>query len=158
MEMKFLTLEEFQEANRRAIRAKCNSIDSEYVKTLPGHFRYPIFFTLPYERQGWVRCQVGTCVSGTESDYVPCLLDVPQDIFDGLGNLVVDDDEIPEAVIAVLEHAQNLGFLRWVDDEHGYWMRLDYTGVQLVYRGVALDPSEVESVNNEMIRWFGSCY
>lgn len=40
MEIKFLTWGELQEANRRAIQAECNSIDPEYLKTLPGHFRY----------------------------------------------------------------------------------------------------------------------
>lgn len=97
MEFKYLSWGDLDHANRRAKRAKCNSIDPEYVLGLPKEFRYPIFFTLPYERQGWVRCQVGTGVSGAASDYVPCLLDVPQDIFDHLGIVVVEDEEVPES-------------------------------------------------------------
>ncbi len=97
MEFKYLSWAELDYANRRAKRAKCNSIDPEYVLGLPKDFRYPIFFTLPYERHGWVRCHVGTGTSGTASDYIPCLLDVPQVMYDHLGSIVVEDEQVPES-------------------------------------------------------------
>jgi hypothetical protein len=97
MELKYLSWGELDHANRRAIRAKCNSIDPEYVLALPKDYRYPIYFTLPYERQGWVRCHVGTGVSSTASDYVPCLLDVPQEMYDRLAIIVVEDEEVVES-------------------------------------------------------------
>ena len=95
--MKFLTWGELQEANRRAIRAKCSSIDPEYVLTLPREFHFPIFFALPHERHGWMRCRVCTGVSSAESDYTPCLLDVPQCMYDCLGLIVVMVEDDPES-------------------------------------------------------------
>lgn len=59
------------------------------------------------------------------------------------------------SVIAVLDHAQELGLLRWVDDESEYWERRDWADVLLGYRGFDLSPTEVQAVNSELIRWFG---
>jgi hypothetical protein len=36
-------------------------------------------------------------MSGTASDYVPCLLDVPQEMYDRLAIIVVEDEEILES-------------------------------------------------------------
>lgn len=59
------------------------------------------------------------------------------------------------AVIAVLDYAEELGLLRWVDDESGYWQRRDWADLLLEYRGFDLNPTEVQAVNDELIRLFG---
>ena len=69
------------------------AIESEYIKKLPGNCKYPVVFTLPWERQGWVRCEIGTALSGSGEGYVPVWLDVPRDIYDNLGTFEVPVDK-----------------------------------------------------------------
>ena len=88
---RYLTKGELKEANRRAIKAGGRAIEPEYVDGLPDDLRYPIFFELPWERHGWVRCQVGTGIPG--KDYTPLFIDVPQKIYDNLGVVKVAVDE-----------------------------------------------------------------
>jgi len=85
--VKCLSKRELKEANRRAERSAGRWIDPEYVEQLPDDLRYPIFFTLPWERHGWVRCQVGTATTAKAEDYVPVWLDVPQFMYDNLGEV-----------------------------------------------------------------------
>lgn len=59
------------------------------------------------------------------------------------------------SVIAMLDHAQELGILHWVDDESGYWERRDWVDMLVGYRGFKLSPSDVQAVNDELIRLFG---
>jgi hypothetical protein len=59
------------------------------------------------------------------------------------------------SVIAMLDHAQDLGLLHWVDDESNYWVRRDWADVLLEYRGFDLNAREVKAVNRCLIRWFG---
>ena len=79
---RYLSKGELQEANRRAIEAGCRAVEPEYIEELPDALRYPIFFEFPWERHGWVRCQVGTGVPG--QDYTPLVIDVPQIIYESL--------------------------------------------------------------------------
>lgn len=87
-----LTKGELQEANRQAIKAGCRAIDPAYAERLPEGLRYPVFFTLPWERHGWVRCQIGTATSIPAQDYTPVIIDVPQAIYDDLTSVEVPDD------------------------------------------------------------------
>ncbi|MDY0170316.1 MAG: hypothetical protein RBS80_27475, partial [Thermoguttaceae bacterium] len=80
---------ELKEANRRSKESAGRWIDPEYVERLPDDLRYPIFFTLPWERHGWVRCQVGTATVANGEDYVPVWLDVPQSMYENLGEVEV---------------------------------------------------------------------
>jgi hypothetical protein len=89
--IRYLSKGELQESNRRAIKAGCRSLKPEYIDGLPEAYRYPIFFELPWERHGWVRCQVGTGVPS--QDYTPVFLDVPQIIYENLGVMDVSVDE-----------------------------------------------------------------
>lgn len=95
--IKYLTKGELEVANRLALKAKCNAIDPAYVEQLPSDMRYPVFFAMPWERPGWVRCQIGTATAIPADDYVPLLLDVPNSMYDKLGTVeVVVDDELAE--------------------------------------------------------------
>lgn len=80
-----LTKSELKEANRQAIKAGCRAIDPAYAERLPDRHRYPVLFTIPWERHDWVRCHVGTATSIQADDYTPVLIDVPKAIY---GNLI----------------------------------------------------------------------
>jgi hypothetical protein len=84
--MRYFTKVELQEANRQAIEAGCRAVKPEYVDVLSADLKFPIFLEFPFERHGWVRCQIGTGIPGKE--YTPLFIDVPQAIYDNLG--VVD--------------------------------------------------------------------
>jgi hypothetical protein len=86
---KWLSKWELKEANRRAAKSAGRSIDPEYVEQLPDDLRYPIFFTLPWERHGWVRCEVGTGTTAKAEDYMAVWLDVPQFLYDNLSEITV---------------------------------------------------------------------
>lgn len=90
--IKYLTKSELLEANRRAIEAGYRAIDPIYAEQLIEGFRYPVFMTLPWERHGWVRCQIGTATSIPAHDYKPVFVDVPQSIFDNLSSVEVPED------------------------------------------------------------------
>ena len=87
---KYLSKWELKEANRRAAKGAGRSIDPEYVEKLPDDLRYSIFFTLPWERHGWVRCQIGTATTAKAENYVPLWLDVPRLIYDNLSEVPVE--------------------------------------------------------------------
>ena len=91
-QLKYLSKSELLEANRRAIKAGCRAIDPIYAEQLNDGLRYPVFFTLPWERLGWVRCQIGTATSIPATDYTPVLLDVPQAIYENLGSVEVKEE------------------------------------------------------------------
>lgn len=59
------------------------------------------------------------------------------------------------SVIAVLDYAQELGLLRWVDDDSDYWQRRDWMDLLLRYRKFELKPSQLRLVSSELLRWFG---
>lgn len=84
MKVKCFTKSELRLANNCAIKGKCNAIDPERIKQLPNDLLYPVVFALPWERHGWVRCQVGTATMRTGGDYEPVCLDVPTGVFEGL--------------------------------------------------------------------------
>jgi hypothetical protein len=88
---RYLSKGELKEANRRAVKTGCRAVDPEYIEGLADNLRYPIFFELPWERHGWVRCQIGTGDPATE-EYVPVFVDVPRIIYDNLGVV-----EVPES-------------------------------------------------------------
>jgi hypothetical protein len=90
---KFLTKAQLERANKRAIKAGCNAIEPTYVDQLPDGVRFPIFFCLPWERHGWVRCQIGTAQDKVGHDYIPVWLDVPNDIYDDLASVNVTEVE-----------------------------------------------------------------
>jgi hypothetical protein len=92
-ECKYLCKAELREANRQAIKAGCNSIEPDYIEKLPDDCRFPVFFKLPWERHGWVRCQVGTASDAHATDYMPLWLDVPAGIYENLGTVEVPVDE-----------------------------------------------------------------
>ena len=96
-ELRYFMKGELQEANRQAIRSGCRAVEPEYIEGLPDNLRYPVFFVLPWERHGWVRCQVGTGRLGGE--YTPLFLDVPQGIYENLDVVEVldwiDENGIP---------------------------------------------------------------
>ena len=93
---KYLTKKELRRANRLAIDARGTAIEPDYVRKLPTECKYPVFFSLPCER-GWMRCQVGTSVSGTGNAFVPLWLDVPPEIYESLGTVKIEvDDEVAE--------------------------------------------------------------
>lgn len=91
-EIKYLTKSELLEANRRAIEAGHRAIDPIYAEQLIEGFRYPVFMTLPWERHGWVRCQIGTATSIPANDYTPVLLDVPLTIYENLGSVEAKEE------------------------------------------------------------------
>jgi hypothetical protein len=90
---KYLTKGELEEANRQAIKAGSRAIALEYIQGLPENFKYPIFFTLPWERHGWVRCQVGTGSCLNAEDYTPVFIDVPRELYESLGVVEIPEDE-----------------------------------------------------------------
>ena len=59
------------------------------------------------------------------------------------------------SIIAMLDHAQELGLLRWVDDESGYWERRDWVDLLLRYRGCEMKPEELLAVSDQLFDWFG---
>lgn len=81
---KYLSKGEFREANRQAIKADGRAVDPGYLDQLPDSFKYPIVFTLPWERHGWMRCQV---LTGADNE--PIILDVPLILYDNLGTVEV---------------------------------------------------------------------
>lgn len=89
---KCLSKAELHEANRQAIKAGGRAIDPDYVGRLPEGLRFPVVFMLPWERRGWVRCQIGTATSIAAQDYMPVWLDVPQSIYDNLSSVEVQDN------------------------------------------------------------------
>jgi hypothetical protein len=90
---KYLTKWQLEQANQQAIAACCNAIDPSYIERLPDGCKYPVFFRLPWERRGWVRCQIGTATCLPAEDYTPVLLDVPQAMFDELPTVEVQVEE-----------------------------------------------------------------
>ena len=92
MNLKYLSKNELSKANRQAIKAGCRAIDPAYVERLPEGLHYPVFVTIPWERHGWVRCNVGTATDVAATDFTLVWLDVPQDIYDSLQN----DNEVTE--------------------------------------------------------------
>ena len=90
-DVRYFTKVELKKANRQAIEAGGRAIEPEYVDGLSDTFRYPIFFAMPWERHGWVRCQVGTGVPG--HDYTPLFIDVPQEMYEKLGAIEMPVDE-----------------------------------------------------------------
>lgn len=58
-------------------------------------------------------------------------------------------------VIAMLDHAHELGILHWVDDESGYWERRDWVELLVHYRGCDLMPNELGAVSDKLFQWFG---
>jgi hypothetical protein len=58
-------------------------------------------------------------------------------------------------VIAMLDHAQTLGILHWVEDASGYWERRDWVDLLVQYRGCDLMPNELGAVSEGLFRWFG---
>jgi hypothetical protein len=91
--IRYLTKGELQEANRQALNGGGRAVAPEYIQGLPDNFRYPVFFTIPWERHGWVRCQVGTGASPAVDDYTPIVIDVPNAIYENLGVVEVSADE-----------------------------------------------------------------
>jgi hypothetical protein len=85
---KYLSKGELEEANKRSIDAGCRAVKPEYLDRLPDNYKYPIVFTLPWERNGWIRCQV---ITGADSE--PIFLDIPQIIYENLGTVEVPVDE-----------------------------------------------------------------
>ena len=59
------------------------------------------------------------------------------------------------SVIAMLDHAQELGLLRWVDDEGGYWGRRDWLELLLQVRSRASIPSDLQIVEKRLLDWLG---
>jgi len=59
------------------------------------------------------------------------------------------------SVIAMLDHAQELGVLRWVDDEGGYWGRRDWLELLLQVRSRASVPDDLQTVDKQIVDWFG---
>lgn len=59
------------------------------------------------------------------------------------------------SVIAMLDYAQELGILHWVDDESGYWERRDWVDMLVGYRDFKMSPSDVQAVSNQLFEWFG---
>ena len=91
--VRYLSKGELKEANRRAIQSGGRAVEPEYIERLPDAFRYPVFFELPWERHGWVRCEIGTGTSPSADDYTPVWVDVPALIYDHLGTVEVAVDE-----------------------------------------------------------------
>ena len=85
--MKYFDKTELAVSNRQAIESCCTAIDQDYMERLPDDL-YPIYSTLPSERDGWVRCQVGTATAGEEM-----CMDVPQAIYEGLSFIEDEEDE-----------------------------------------------------------------
>ena len=90
---KYMSKAELQEANRRAIKAGGRAIEPSYVERLPDAGRFPVLFTIPWERHGWVRCQIGTATDSMARDYTPVMLDVPNVIFRNLSSIEVGEAE-----------------------------------------------------------------
>jgi hypothetical protein len=90
---KYLTKAELQEANRLAIKAGGRAIEPDYLERLPDAHRFPVFFALPWERHGWVRCQIGTATDTAAHDYMPVWLDVPNAFYDHLASITVKEAE-----------------------------------------------------------------
>jgi hypothetical protein len=90
--IRILTKGELQEANRQAIKAGCRAIDPAYAERLPERYRYPVLFTIPWERHDWVRCHVGTATSIQADDHTPVLIDVPKAIYDKLISVEVREE------------------------------------------------------------------
>ena len=59
------------------------------------------------------------------------------------------------SVIAMLDHAQELGLLRWIDDESGYWERRDWVDLLLQYRGGEITRENLLTVSDQLYEWFG---
>lgn len=89
--LKYLTKGELQEANRLAIKCGGWAVEPEYIEGLADNLRYPIFFQLPWERHGWVRCQIGTGDPAT-GEYTPMFVDVPQVMYENLGVVEVAEE------------------------------------------------------------------
>lgn len=76
--IKYLTKGELEEANRLAIKARCTAIETTYLEELPDACRYPVLFTLPWERHGWVRCQIGTARNKSGNSIRRCFWTCPR--------------------------------------------------------------------------------
>jgi hypothetical protein len=59
------------------------------------------------------------------------------------------------SIIAILDHAQELGLLRWVDDEGGYWEHRDWLELLLQVRNRASVHGDLQTVEKQIIDWFG---
>ena len=59
------------------------------------------------------------------------------------------------SVIAMLDHAQELGVLRLVDDECGYWERRDWVDLLFRYRGCQVTGEYLLAVSKQLHEWFG---
>lgn len=90
--IRYFTKGELEEANRRAIKAGFRAVEATYLKQLPDACRYPVVFTLPWERHGWVRCQIGTARNKSAEQYTLIVLDVPHEIFENLASIEVPDN------------------------------------------------------------------
>ncbi len=85
--MKYFDKSELAESNRQAIESCCTAIDPDYMERLPRDDVYPIYSTLPCERDGWVRCQIGTGMAGEE-----LCMDVPQAIYENLSSIEEEEE------------------------------------------------------------------
>ena len=91
--VKYFSKSELRKANRRATKAGCRAIDPTYIEQLPEGLRYPVYFTLPWERHGWVRCQIGTATCIPPHDLTPVFIDIQQASYDKLPSIEVQEDE-----------------------------------------------------------------
>ena len=81
MNVKYVTKGKLVRINAKALEAKANAIDPDYLKNIPAHLRFPVDRALPFcERHGWVRCfvTVGTTLPPEDGDLRVLLLDVPE--------------------------------------------------------------------------------
>ena len=77
------------EANQQALAAGLRAIEPSRLEQMPDDMRFPVVFTLPWERHGWVRCQIGTATTSTGEDYQQVWLDVPSGLYEGLTDIDV---------------------------------------------------------------------
>lgn len=74
-------------ANTKARQAGANSIDPDFLQTIPSEFRYPVTRALPFpERHGFVRCWVGIGFSlqPDPATFDSHLMDLPNSVFEKL--------------------------------------------------------------------------
>lgn len=88
-EIRYLLKGELEEANRQALKGGGRAIEPSYVQKLPADCRYPILREIPWERHGWVRCEIGTASAANGEDYRAVWLDVPQRIHSNLSTMEV---------------------------------------------------------------------
>ncbi len=83
-DVRYFTKEQIEEAYNRGQKAGLRTIARGHIERLPRDTCFPIDFTLPPPRDGWVRCVVcaGIYAPG-ERDTLICV-DVPQQMHDNL--------------------------------------------------------------------------